>query len=191
MIARMAPEEFRQRAQEAYRRYSWLFWLVGLVFIAAGVLAIALPHIASLAVEVFLGWLLAATGLVGLLNALFGKQRPGYLWDALAGLLGLVAGILLLVYPLQGTVTLTLILSIFFVVEGLAKIVSGLTNRHAGGWGWVVFNGICGVVLGLLIWTALPEASAWVLGLLVGINLLLFGIAVIMSALAIGRMTSA
>ncbi|MFC3231161.1 HdeD family acid-resistance protein [Marinibaculum pumilum] len=190
MIARMTPEEFRQRAGEAYRKYSWLFWLVGLLFIIAGIVAIALPHIASLAVEIFLGWLLLITGVVGLGNAVFGKQRPGWIWDALAGLLGLVAGILLLVYPLQGTVTVTLILSIFFFVEGLAKIVSGLSNRHAAGWGWMVFNGLAGVILAILIWIALPQAAAWVLGLLVGINLLLFGVAVIMSAIAVRRATS-
>lgn len=190
MIARVGPEQFRQKAEEAYRRFGWLFWLVGLLFIVAGAAAIILPHIASLAVEVFLGWLFAVTGLVGLLNALFGKQRPGYLWDALAGLLGLIAGLLLLFYPLQGTVTLTLVVSVFFFVEGLTKIVSGISNRHAAGWGWMVFNGVCAVILAILIWVALPAASAWVLGLLAGINFLLFGLAIIMTAVAIRTMSN-
>ncbi|MEQ8347951.1 MAG: DUF308 domain-containing protein [Sneathiellaceae bacterium] len=190
MIVRMTPEEVRQQARQAYQKYSWLFWLAGGLFVVAGIVAIAVPHIASLAVEVFLGWLLLVTGAIGLGQALFGKQRPGYLWDALSGLLALVAGILLLVYPLQGTVTLTLILSIFFFVEGLSKVISGVTNRHAGGWFWVVLSGLCGVVLAILIWTALPQASTWVLGLLLGINLLLFGLAIIMSAVAIRRATS-
>lgn len=188
MLGQMTPEAIRSQAEQAYRKYGWLFWLVGILFLGAGILAIALPHVATLAAEVFLGWLLLLTGLVGLFNAVFGKQRPGFLWDALAGLLGVIAGILLLVYPLQGAITLTLILSIFFFVEGLAKIVSGVTNRQAGGWGWMVFSGLCGVVLAILIWTALPTASVWVLGLLVGINLVLAGIAILMSALAIRRL---
>ena len=185
----MTPEDIRERAREAYPKYRWLFWLVGVLFIVAGIVAIALPHVASLAVEIFLGWLLVVTGVLGLGNAVFGKQRPGWIWDALAGLLGLVAGILLLVYPLQGTITVTLILSIFFFVEGLAKVISGASNRHAAGWGWMVFNGLCGVVLAVLIWIALPQAATWVLGLLAGINFLLFGLAVIMSAIAVGRAT--
>jgi len=190
MLGQMTPEAFREQAEQAYRKYGWLFWVVGFLFLAAGVLAIALPHVATFAAEIFLGWLLLLTGLVGLLNAIFGKQRPGYLWDALAGLLGVIAGILLLVYPLQGAITLTLILSIFFFVEGIAKIVSGITNRQAGGWIWMVFSGLCGVVLAILIWTALPQASVWILGLLVGINLVMFGVAILMSALAIRRLSS-
>jgi len=110
---------------------------------------------------------------------------PGFWWSLLSALLGIAAGVVLLLWPLSGILSLTLILIVFFVVEGVASIMFALEHRRelTGRWGWMLASGIVDLILAAIILAGLPGTAAWALGLLVGINMVFGGSALIAMAL--------
>ncbi len=174
-------------SDENLRRMPWKTILfIGIALIILGTLMIALPFLATLAVELVLGTLLLVGGIVQTFELLRKHRAPGFGWRLLIAILYAITGLLLLIYPWTGIITLTLILSGFFLAEGLVKIVWSfqLRKRPNSGWGWVLFSGIIALILGFLIWSEWPLSSFWVIGLLAGIDLLFSGWALVMIALA-------
>jgi uncharacterized membrane protein HdeD (DUF308 family) len=162
-----------------------LFLTEGIVLLALGVLAIVVPPIATIAVEVLIGWLLLMSGIVGLVATLRMRAAPGFWWSMVSAVLGIVAGIVLLRWPLSGAVSLTLILTVFLVVEGLATILYALEHKRevSGRWGVMLVSGIIDLFLAGMIFAGLPGTAAWAIGLLIGINLVFGGSALIAMAL--------
>ena len=111
----------------------------------------------------------------------------GFLLELLSAVLYLGVGILLLVNPLEGALALTIVLAAFLVVEGIFKIIMAMRVRDHDGWGWLLASGILSVTLGVLIWAQWPASGLWVIGLLVGIQLLFTGWSLVMLALAARR----
>ena len=177
--------EVREPLRGAVRRH-WVGFLVeGIVLVVLGVLALMAPTLASLAATVFFGWILLLSGIVGLISTLRARTAPGFGWSLLSALVGIAAGGLLLEWPLSGTVSLTAVLIAFLLIEGGLSILYALEHRGAlsGRWGWMLASGILDVVLGLLLFIGLPATALWALGLLVGINMLFGGSALILMAL--------
>ncbi|MBV8909978.1 MAG: DUF308 domain-containing protein [Gammaproteobacteria bacterium] len=177
--------EVREPLRGAVRRH-WVGFLVeGIVLVVLGVLALMAPTLASLAATVFFGWILLLSGIVGLISTLRARTAPGFGWSLLSALVGIAAGLLLLAWPLSGTVSLTAVLIAFLLIEGGLSILYALEHRGAlsGRWGWMLASGILDVVLGLLLFIGLPATALWALGLLVGINMLFGGSALILMAL--------
>jgi uncharacterized membrane protein HdeD (DUF308 family) len=164
---------------EDLRRSRSLFIFEGIAFILLGILAIALPGIMTLGVELFVGWLLLIGGLVQGYRTLQAYEAPGFWASLLSSLLSIVIGVLFLVYPLQGVLTLTLLLMVFFFVEALAKIIFAFQIKPVQGWGWLLVSGILALGMGLIIFAGWPSTAVWVIGLLVGINMLFFGSALL------------
>jgi uncharacterized membrane protein HdeD (DUF308 family) len=162
-----------------------LFLVEGIVLLVLGILAIVVPPIATIAVEVLIGWLLLVSGIVGLIATLRMRSAPGFWWSLLSAVLGIVAGVVLLRWPLSGAVSLTLILTVFLVVEGLASILFALDHRRelSGRWGLMLFSGVVDLFLAFMIFAGLPGTAAWAIGLLIGINMVFGGIALIAMAL--------
>jgi uncharacterized membrane protein HdeD (DUF308 family) len=103
----------------------------------------------------------------------------------LTALLSVVLGLILILRPLAGVLTLTMVLVAFFIVEGIASIIGGIEHRrHLRSWGWVLFSGVVDLLLAYLIWAGWPSSADWAIGLLVGINMLFFGLSLVMTALA-------
>jgi uncharacterized membrane protein HdeD (DUF308 family) len=162
-----------------------LFLTEGIVLLVLGVLAIIVPPIATIAVEVLIGWLLLMSGIVGLIATLRMRGAPGFWWSMVSAILGIVAGIVLLRWPLSGAVSLTLILTVFLVAEGLATILFALEHKRelSGRWGVMLASGIIDLFLAGVIFAGLPGTAAWAIGLLIGINLVFGGSALIAMAL--------
>jgi uncharacterized membrane protein HdeD (DUF308 family) len=150
-----------------------------------GVLAIVVPVVATLAVAILLGWLFLISGIVGLVTTFMARQAPGFWWSLLSGVLAIVAGLVLLGWPVSGAVSLTLLLIVFFTIEGVLTIMYALEHKRelSGRWGWMLASGIVDLVLAVLILAGLPGTAAWALGLLAGINMLFGGSAMIAMAL--------
>jgi uncharacterized membrane protein HdeD (DUF308 family) len=164
----------------------WVLFLVeGTILLVLGVLAIAVPQIATLAVEIMIGWLFLVSGIVGAITTFWMRTAPGFWWSLLSAILGIGAGIALLVSPGTGVVSLTLILVAFFIIEGIASILFALDHKRelSGRWGWMLASGIIDLVLAAAVFVMLPGAAGWVIGLLVGINLVFGGVALIGMAL--------
>ncbi len=164
------------------RNWGWLLAL-GILMIILGVVAMAAPVVATIAIQVMLGWLLVISGIAEGIHAFMVKEWRGFLLELLSAVLYLGVGLMLLVDPLKGAVALTLILAVFLLVEGIFKIITALRVREHRGWGWLLASGIVSVVLGVMIWAQWPASGLWVIGLLVGIQLLFTGWSLVMLAL--------
>ena len=162
-----------------------LFLTEGIVLFALGVLAIVVPPIATIAVEVLIGWLLLMSGIVGLIATLRMRSAPGFWWSLLSAVLGIVAGIVLLRWPLSGALSLTLILTVFLTLEGMISILYALEHRRelSGRWAMMLSSGVIDLILAGIIFAGLPGTAAWAIGLLIGINLVFGGSALIAMAL--------
>jgi uncharacterized membrane protein HdeD (DUF308 family) len=164
--------------------WPWLLGL-GILLSALGLLLIVAPAVGTLAIDLLIGWFLIIGGVAQLYHAFLEKAWRGFLLELLSGILYLVVGVLLVFYPLAGAQALTLFLAVFLTIEGLVRIVMAIRVRPVHGWGWLLVGGIVTVILGVLIWTQWPGAALWVIGLLVGINLLFTGWSLTMMAITI------
>lgn len=162
-----------------------LFLLEGIVLVLLGAAAILVPPLASLAVAIFLGWLFLISGIAGLITTLWMRGGPGFAWSLLSGLLGVAAGVVLIGWPVGGALSLVLVLVVYFLIEGVASIMFALEHRRAlsGRWGWMLASGVVDLILGGLIFAGLPGSALWIIGLLVGLNLLFGGASLIAMAL--------
>lgn len=167
-------------------RAHWVAYLIeGIVLVILGAAAILVPPVATFVVAVFLGWLFLISGCLGLITTFWMRHAPGFWWSLLSAVLGIVVGLLLIARPVSGAISLTLVLIVFFVIEGVFSIMFALDHKRAlsGRWGWVVLNGVVDLVLAAIIVAGLPGTAAWALGLLVGIDLVFGGMALITMAL--------
>jgi uncharacterized membrane protein HdeD (DUF308 family) len=170
-----------------------LFLTEGIILVILGIAAILVPVIATLAFTLVIGWLFLISGGVGLVTTFWMRQAPGFWWSLASAVIGIVAGILLLAQPITGTLSLTLILIAFFVLEGIATIMYAIDHRSqlSGRWIWMLASGIVDLILAGIIFAGLPGTAAWALGLLVGINMVFGGTAMIGMALAARNPTPA
>ncbi len=163
-----------------------LFLIEGIILIILGIAAIALPPIATLAFTIIIGWVFLISGVVGLFTTFWARHVPGFWWSLISAIIGIAAGVVLLLWPITGTLSLTLVLIAFFVVEGIVSIMYAIEHRNqlTGRWGWMLVSGIIDLILAGIIFAGLPGTAVWALGLLVGINMLFGGAALIAMALA-------
>jgi uncharacterized membrane protein HdeD (DUF308 family) len=178
-------ESIRRQVASTIHAHWRLFLAEGIVMMVLGFLAIAVPNIATLAVEIFVGWLFFVGGIFRTVSVWRSRGRPGFIWSLLTALLAIVLGLILILRPLEGVLTLTMVLVAFFIIEGIASIIGAIEHRqHLRSWGWVLFSGIIDLLLAYLIWAGWPSSAAWAIGLLVGINMLFLGLSLVMTALA-------
>ncbi len=179
------PEDWGAKLAKSLHTHWRTALIEGIVLLVLGAAAMAIPALAGLAATIWLGWVFVIGGFVGLLSTLRARQAPGFGWSLLSALLALAAGGLLLWNPLRGLVTLTYVLIAFFVVDGVATIFLAIAHRRelTGKWEWLLVNGVIDLVLAAIILTGLPGTLVWAFGLLVGVDLLFGGAALIAIAL--------
>lgn len=158
----------------------------GIVLIVLGLAAIVIPPLAGLAVTIWLGAIFLLGGGAGLVASIRAHGAPGYGWALVSAILALAAGAVLLWNPLQGLVTLTYVLVAFFLFDGVAMIMFAIAHRRelSGRWEWMLFNGVIDLILAAAILAGLPGSASWALGLLLGIDLVFGGVALIAMAMA-------
>ena len=178
--------DIRLAVSAAIHRHWRLFLLEGIVLIVLGSLAVLVPAVATLAATIFFGWILLLSGIMGLIATMRARQAPGFGWSLLSAIIGIVAGIVLLAMPVEGTFSLTAVLITFLIVEGVATVLFALEHRKSssGRWGWMLASGIVDLVLGGILLAGLPGTAVWALGLLVGINMIFGGWALVWMALS-------
>ena len=175
-----------QRAVANALHQHWKLYLAeGILLLVLGFIAIVIPPIATLAVTILLGWLFLLSGVMGLYTTFMMRHAPGFWWSLLSAALALLVGASLLAMPASGALSLTVVLVAFFMIEGVISIMFALDHKRelTGRWGWMVASGVVDLVLGVMILSGLPSTAAWAIGLLVGINMLFGGSALIGMAL--------
>jgi uncharacterized membrane protein HdeD (DUF308 family) len=168
-------------------RAHWKAFLVeGILLALLGLGAIVIPPLASLAVTIFLGWIFLVSGIAGLVLTFWARQMPGFWWSLISAVLAIGTGIILLLRPVQGTLSLTIVVGAYFLAEGVATIMYALEHRRelSGRWSWMLVAGLMDIVISFFIIAGLPGSALWAIGLLVGINLLIGGTALVGMALA-------
>jgi uncharacterized membrane protein HdeD (DUF308 family) len=175
-----------QSFKSAIHSHWVLFLIEGIVLAVLGVAAIVVPPIATLAFELVIGWLFLISGIVGLVTTFWMRNAPGFWWSLISAVVAIAAGLVLLRWPISGTLSLTFVLIAFFTIEGIVSIMYAIEHRNqlSGRWGWMLASGIVDLILAGIIFAGLPGTAAWALGLLVGINLVFGGTAMIGMALA-------
>jgi len=166
-------------------RRNWrLIIIEGLILIALGLLAVTVPPTTNFAVTIVLGWLFSASGLVGLITTLAGRHAPGFWWSLLSALLALAVGIILIEWRSDSALPLTYLLIVFFVIEGIATIMFAIAHKRqlSGRWEWMTASGLFDLALAALVIARLPGTANWAVGILVGINMVFGGAALIAMA---------
>jgi uncharacterized membrane protein HdeD (DUF308 family) len=164
----------------------------GVLLILLGMVAIGSPMIAAVAVNVVIAWLIAVAGAVHLILAFQAHRAGSLIWKLLVGFAYLFFGTYLIIHPGVGVASLTLILAWLFLIEGVLDIVLffGMI-RSSGGSGWVLLDGIVTLALGLMILFQWPSSSAWAIGTLVGVSLIISGVARVMLSLQVRKAAAA
>lgn len=161
------------------------FMLWGIALLALGILAIGAATFTTFLTVIFLGFLIVLSGAIMVMDTItfwWGKWS-GFLLHFGLALLYLMVGILLITNPLQGSLSLTLLLGLFYIIIGLARIFYS-SGAQSPKWGWSLANGVIALILGILIITNWPASSLYMIGLFVGLDLIFLGWAYIMAALA-------
>jgi uncharacterized membrane protein HdeD (DUF308 family) len=176
-----------QGRMRAVVREHWKAFLIeGILLVILGLAAMILPPLASLAVTILLGWMFLISGIAGLALSFWARAMPGFWWSLFSAVLAIAAGVVLLFQPVQGTLTLTIVVGAYFLAEGVVTIMYALEHRKelSERWGWLLTAGIMDILVAGIIIADLPGSALWALGVLVGINMLFGGATLIGMALA-------
>ena len=165
---------------------SWKMLLTaGIISVVLGAIAIIVPPLASVTITYLVGILLLIGAVAYVAEAISRGSTGHRIWSAVLAVLYVFAGVWLIINPISGTITLTWILAIFFLLTGVLRLVAGIASRgKVPNSGWTIVNGVLSILIALLVIGNLPSSAAWAIGLLVGIQLLFDGIALIATALA-------
>jgi uncharacterized membrane protein HdeD (DUF308 family) len=171
------------------RHGSTLSTLWGVLLVILGLVAIGTPFLAAVAVSVVVAWLIVLAGVVHIVLAFHAHGAGSISWKLLVGLAYLVFGGYMLVHPLLGVASLTLLLAVLFVVEGALNIVLYFKMRPLHGSGWVLVDGLITLLLGAMIYVQWPFSAAWAIGILVGVSMMISGFTRIALSWAVRRAT--
>ncbi len=161
------------------------FTVSGVILILLGAAAIALPLTASLTIEALFGWILTISGIVKIIHSLKARDSGRCTYRLLGGIFYLIAGIIFLAHPMQGLLIMIFALAFLFMFDGIIKIALSMRLKPLPGWGWMLASGLASLALSGIIWANWPDSVSWVLGLLVGINLIFSGITMLMVSAAV------
>ena len=159
------------------------FLALGIISLLLGIAAIAFPLIAALAVELLIGWILVISGISGFIHALRTSRWRGFHLSLLSSLVAFLIGLLLVLLPRSGILSLALLAALFFMVNGILRTVLAIRLRPLDQWPWLLLSGILSILMSLLVLLLWPEAAGWVIGILLGIDLIFSGATLILMAL--------
>jgi uncharacterized membrane protein HdeD (DUF308 family) len=168
-------------------RFRSFLYFEAVLFVLLGAIAIAVPQFLTLGVEMLVGALFLAAGVVQLFRLFDGQESLGFWSQLFSAILNLVLGGLLLFYPGAGILSLTYLLILYFILDGLTKLYYSFQVKPRTNWGWILVSGLLSLVLAGIIFSGLPGTATWVIGLLLGINMIFFGISLASLASALPK----
>lgn len=172
-----AADAMREATRKTVRRGSLLYLTQGILLVVAGILALVYPLITNVALAVFLGWMLLLSGIVQAVTLIGGGKTPDFWLQLISAALSVIVGVLFLRNPAVAVGTLVMLMSVFFLIEGISKTVFSLTIRPLPNWGWVLASGILGILIAFWL-LANPGMSLLLLGILIGVQLIAEGVAI-------------
>ncbi len=178
-------EEVESRIVKAMHEHWRLYLGEGACLLILGLTAVAVPPLTTLAVTILFGWLFMISGVIGLFTTFWMRGVPGFKWSLASAVLAILAAVWLLARPIAGPLTLTAALILFFLIEGICSVMFAIDHRRelSGQWEFMLLSGLVDLVLCVMLASGLPSTAIWALGLLVGVNMVFGGVALIAMAL--------
>ncbi len=169
------------KISEEFHQHWWAVLIEGLLLLVLGAIAITTPFLAGLAITVAIGWLLIFAGLAGLWTSWSMRRVKGVAWAIVSSLVAIVAGLAFFAWPIGGLISLTLVLGAYLTIDGTTTVILALQHRRAEtkNWGWLLMNGILDLLLATAIIMLQPGITAWLVGVIVGVDLVFAGISMI------------
>jgi uncharacterized membrane protein HdeD (DUF308 family) len=177
----------QQTPSDILRQASTWSIVCGALLVVLGALAVGSPALAAVAVNALIAWLIVLAGIVHLAFAFQARGAAGLLWKLLVGIAYVFFGVYLITHPALGVVSLTLVLASLFLVEGIFDIAGFFRMRPMGGSSWILIDGIVTLLLGLMIYLQWPSSSAWAIGTLVGVSLIISGVSRMMLSFTVRK----
>jgi uncharacterized membrane protein HdeD (DUF308 family) len=174
----------QQGSAEVARHASTWSIVWGVLLIVLGTLAIGSPFLAAVAVNGIIAWLIVFSGVIHLVVAFHSHGAGSVIWKLLVGIAYIVFGAYLIMHPVTGVTSLTLLLASLFLIEGVLNIILFFKMRALRGSSWMLIDGIITLLLGLMIYVQWPSSSAWAIGVLVGVSMIMSGVSRVMLSLA-------
>jgi|HubBroStandDraft_3_1064219.scaffolds.fasta_scaffold175553_2 uncharacterized membrane protein HdeD (DUF308 family) len=174
-------------AVDVVRQASTLPIVWGVLLIVLGMAAVGSPFLAAVAVNVAIAWLIVLAGAVHVILAFRAHGAGSMIWKLLVGVAYVCFGVYLILHPVLAVASLTLVLASLFLIEGVLDIVLFVKMRSVGGSTWVLLDGIITLLLGLMIYMQWPSSSAWAIGTLVGVSMIISGVTRVMMSLAVRK----
>jgi uncharacterized membrane protein HdeD (DUF308 family) len=181
------PMETKMTATDLGHRWGWLL-VLGIVQIIAGSIAIAIPVVAALAAVAIFGAVLIVSAIFQMIHAFRVRAWPRSAWYGLGGVFYLIAGLLVVIFPIPGMLTLAVMIAILLIADGVLRVAFATSIRPVAGWGWLIAGGLGSIVVGVFLLLGWPATALWVTGLLLGVNLIFTG--AMHAALALTARTS-
>ncbi len=169
-MARVIHESLK----DLHDNWGW-FVALGVALIVLGLVAMSYSVAATISTALVFGFFLLGAGVCYLVGAFFTRGWGGFFLSLLAGVLHLAAGVIVLNHPFEAVILYTLLMAVFFFVEGLFRCVAAIAGRFRH-WGWMLFNGVVTLLLGVFIWRQWPISGLYVVGLFLGIDLVISGV---------------
>ena len=174
-------------AVDVVRQASTFSIVWGVLLIVLGMAALGSPFLAAVAVNVAIAWLIVLAGAVHVILAFRAHGAGSMIWKLLVGVAYVCFGVYLILHPVLAVASLTLVLASLFLIEGVLDIVLFVKMRSVGGSTWVLLDGIITLLLGLMIYMQWPSSSAWAIGTLVGVSMIISGVTRVMMSLAVRK----
>ena len=177
-------EDFESAVRSSLKEHWRLFTVQGVLLVILGMIAAALPQLAAVFTAALLGWLLFFSGVFRTVALIRSTRAPGYWSSLLLAILTAILGFIMGWYPLEGAVTLTMLLTAYFILHGIATFMIAFSvKEETGRWVLLLISGLIDFLLAGLVIVGWPSTALWVLGLFVGVNMLLTGFAFVFAAL--------
>ena len=175
---------------EVNRAVGWSI-VLSVLMIVAGILAIIVPPASGIAATILVGWLMVFSGVAHMVFAWRAYSGWGLFWETILGILYVAAGGYILLHPVAGLASLTIVLAVCLLFESVLEFILAFQLRPLSGSGWLLFDAIITLILAIMIWRTWPASTLWVVGTLVGISMLFSGVTRLMISLATRRVVSA
>ncbi|KRR25167.1 HdeD family acid-resistance protein [Bradyrhizobium retamae] len=153
----------------------WICVLLGLALILAGFLVLGDVMLVTVISTIFIGWVSIVAGAFEIVHAFWTKGWGGFVWQVLLGILYIAFGVVLVGQPVASALILTYVLGLVLVISGFVRILISISHWREAGW-IMLLSGAFGIVAGLIILTGFPMTGLWVLGLLLGVDMISHGI---------------
>ncbi len=183
-------QDYLKALKDAAEKHKKGFMALGILSLVLGIVGLFISVAVTIASTIIFGVFAVIAGILFFVEAFSQDGTGTKILMLLVGVLYIIGGTVMVVYPTMSAVSITLVMAIFLMAIGVVRIISGFMMRQeSSAWIMVVINGVLGLILGALVYSGWPESGAWVIGMFVSIELIVQGITILAISSAAKKVT--